>query len=525
MNSESKSARWFLVLLSVVLAVGALFFHLPKLDERPMHADEAVHALKLGILMEKGDYEYNPHEYHGPVIYYAALPFVWATGAHSLAQIPDEKPLRLPIVIFGALLVLVVGLSFKSLGKVEAISAALIIAVSPAYSFYSRYYIQEIPFVFFCFLALAAIWKLLESGKWTWAVAAGTSAGVAIALKETWIMVLGTAGLTAGLLHMTSSNHPWPLPFPWKRFIGLFGLCTAVALLLGLALLSNLFQNIAALTDTFRALGGYVTRGVSGDSSTFGAGVHDHPWNYYLRLLVWPDVDGPWIWTEGGTLALGLVGIVAVVKRWPQARGAWHFVVIFTILITAFYSSIPYKTPWNVLPMLLGWCLLAGRGAAALVRISRRRWLQILVGIILLAWPAFLAKQTWQATIKRPADPRNPYAYSATSPSIRDLAKRVREIADVSPKGNDLVIQIISPANDYWPLPWYLRRFPRIGYYTDATAANAQADIIIATTELDETVLAQIGPRESQYNGLRPEILLTSYIRQSLWNDFMRRRQ
>ncbi len=489
-----------------------------------MHTDEAVHAAKLGILLETGQYEYDPHEYHGPVIYYAAQPFVRATGAATLAQVADETPLRLPIVCFGALLVFVTAMSAGSLGRWEAGFAALLIAVSPAFSFYSRYYIQEVPFVLFCFVTLGAGWRLLETHRIVWAVAAGLALGVAIALKETWIMVMGTAALAGGLLHLTSTRRPWPLPFLWGRFAGLFFLTGVVGLFTALMLLSNFFRHPRAIADAFGALLGYASRGVSGDSSTFGAAIHDHPWHYYLQLLAWPSVDGPWLWTEGGTLILGCVGIAAVIRQWPTARGVWHFIVIFAILITAFYSAIPYKTPWNVLPMLMAWCLLAGRGFAALLQMAgSRRWAAGVVAILLMTLPATLAVQSWRATIARPSDIRNPYAYSATSSNILRLAKRAEQLAAVAPAGDRMLIQIIAPANDYWPLPWYLRKFPQIGYYPDFSSVSSDAAIIISTIDPDKTTLAAAGPRQTEYYGLRAESILTTLIRQDLWDAFMAR--
>ena len=52
------------IFAAIVTLAAAL--RLSALGERPMHADEAVHAAKLGRLIEQGRYEYDPAEYHGP---------------------------------------------------------------------------------------------------------------------------------------------------------------------------------------------------------------------------------------------------------------------------------------------------------------------------------------------------------------------------------------------------------------------------------------------------------------------------
>ncbi|MHC4528105.1 MAG: flippase activity-associated protein Agl23, partial [Planctomycetota bacterium] len=52
-----------LILAATMVAVG---LRLPRLDQRPMHGDEAVHAEKFRLLLEEGTYRYDRHEYHGP---------------------------------------------------------------------------------------------------------------------------------------------------------------------------------------------------------------------------------------------------------------------------------------------------------------------------------------------------------------------------------------------------------------------------------------------------------------------------
>ena len=67
-----------LILTGLLSALAvALALRLPRLDERPMHNDEAVNAIKFGQLWERGTYRYDPNEFHGPTLYYGTLPVVW----------------------------------------------------------------------------------------------------------------------------------------------------------------------------------------------------------------------------------------------------------------------------------------------------------------------------------------------------------------------------------------------------------------------------------------------------------------
>src|SRR5689334_21975655 len=92
--------------LAVLLAIaGALALRVPRLATRPLHNDEAVNAVKVSELWQHGRYVYDPDEYHGPVLHYAALPFLWLSSAHSSDELNDAA-LRLAPVVFGAGLIL-----------------------------------------------------------------------------------------------------------------------------------------------------------------------------------------------------------------------------------------------------------------------------------------------------------------------------------------------------------------------------------------------------------------------------------
>src|SRR5450759_3560200 len=95
-------STWFakLLLLFLVAGASALALRLPQLDRRPMHTDESVQALKFKELWEKGEYRYDPNEFHGPSLNYATLPFVWLGPARNFAEL-SESNLRLVPVVFG----------------------------------------------------------------------------------------------------------------------------------------------------------------------------------------------------------------------------------------------------------------------------------------------------------------------------------------------------------------------------------------------------------------------------------------
>ena len=188
-----KSPVTYLALLLLV-AAGALAFRLPRLADRPMHADEAVQAAVFRTLWLERRYAYNPDEFHGPTLPYATLPSARLSGAATFAQ-TDEATYRVIPAVFGAGLVLLVWLLGDAVGRPAALCAAVLTALSPAMVFYSRYYIHETLLVFFTLAAIAAGWRYAQSGKLAWCLAAGACVGLMQATKETCVLVYLAMGI------------------------------------------------------------------------------------------------------------------------------------------------------------------------------------------------------------------------------------------------------------------------------------------------------------------------------------------
>src|SRR5262249_23539989 len=147
--------------LLVALAVG-VGLRWPRLDERPMHNDEAVNAIKFGELWQHGAYKYDPNEHHGPSLLYATAAVSRLTGAPDFKYFSDKR-LRWVTVLFGLGLIGLLPLVIDGLGRSGTVWAAAFSASSPAFVFYSRYYIHEVLLVFFTFLALVAAWRYWRS--------------------------------------------------------------------------------------------------------------------------------------------------------------------------------------------------------------------------------------------------------------------------------------------------------------------------------------------------------------------------
>jgi len=88
-----------------------------------------------------------------------------------------------------------------------------------------------------------------------------------------------------------------------------------------------------------------------------------------------------------------------------------------------------------------------------------------------------------------------------------------------------MLVAVVAGPSEQWPLPWYLRRMTRVGYWTDALAAApalAQAPVVIASPQNAEAVADALGDRvQQEYFGLRPGVLLSVSIERSLWDRFI----
>jgi uncharacterized protein (TIGR03663 family) len=503
--------------LGLLLAAGlAVALRGPQLDRRPMHNDEAVNAIKFGTLWERGDYKYDPNEHHGPSLYYATLALNRLTGAPDFAAFTEAR-LRIVPALFGVGLILLLPLVRDALGRGGTLWAAMFTAVCPALVFYSRYYIHEMLLVFFTFLLIAAVWRWTRSRKVGWALLAGAALGLMHATKETFVITLAAMALALVLNGIwnrwlaTGSSIPEGIPWP-KHVLAAVGVWLVVAVIF----FSSFFTNPGGLLDSIRTYLPWLNR-AGGDSP------HIHPWNFYLeRLVFFHPARGP-VWTEAVIFALAAVAVVAAFKREALRdahAGFIRFLAVYALALTAAYSFIPYKTPWCLLSFWHGWILLAGIGAMVLARLAWRPRFRIFIGALLFAALAHLAWQAWQLSLPRSADRRNPYVYAHTSPDLLNLVGKIQALAQAHSQRHQMLLKVMAAGDDYWPLPWYLRRFPHVGWWNEVPA-DPYAPVMIVSADLQAELDANGTHLMAGYFELRPAVFLELYVALDLWRAYL----
>jgi uncharacterized protein (TIGR03663 family) len=506
--------------LVVALAFAAgLALRLVHLDVRPMHNDEANQAIKFGALLESGDYAYDAFDHHGPTLYYLTLPVAWLRGQATLAA-TDEWTLRGVPVAFGAATILLLPLLPAGAGRATGAAAAVLMAVSPAMVFYSRMYIQESMFACFTLAFTIALGRAVRESGVRWPALAGVAAGLAIATKETSVIVL-PASLAACALAWWSlgSARPSVALFMGRSRTAVLagvGACAAVAVLF----YSSFLTQPAAVLEPLRAAPTYFARGVDPAD-------HVHPWHFYLGILSWWS-SGGLRWTEGPVLVLAAIGAAMAWTRRdpaldPDAAFWPRYLTANAALILAIFSAIPYKTPWNLLPFYAATIVAAGIGISALARATASRGVHVLMAGGLALAAGHLGWQAWRASVVYAADPRNPYVYSQTVPDAVRMAARIRDLAALHRDGARMLVMVVAPPHEQWPLPWYLRAMPHVGYWPAATdVPGLTAPVIVSSMGNAEALDAALGDRYvSEFFGVRPEVLVTLYVERELWDRFL----
>jgi uncharacterized protein (TIGR03663 family) len=141
-----------LVWLLVIVAFGA-FLRLWALGEKPLHHDESIHAWYSFKLFTSGgnEYKYDP-AYHGPFLYHAnaIMYFIFGTSDFACRLLP---------AIFGIGIIAFMGAWKGLLGRKGSLIAAFLIAISPTFSYVSRFIRDDI---YMALGTLAMVWGLFR---------------------------------------------------------------------------------------------------------------------------------------------------------------------------------------------------------------------------------------------------------------------------------------------------------------------------------------------------------------------------
>lgn len=487
------------------------FFHL---EEKPMHADEAVNGVMVHRMLEGESIPFDPTHYHGPSLGYLAL---LSTGLYNVITGDglSEVSLRWLTALAGVLGVFSVSLFRRWIGFRASMVALALMAVSPGFIYFSRYFIHEMLFVLFTLIFLYFLWRLLEKRDLKWALWTGGLLGLLHATRETALIVLAAAGLAliAVLCKNLKKEARWIISGNGSRILGAAVLC---ALGVSVIFYSAFFTHPRGPIDSILTYFSY----------TIEPG-HEKPFYYYLGLILGRGTALGYL-GEGWVLLLGSVGICVSFKHrnrapdgYPgQGRGesgySFHsFLAVYVLTTTAAYSFIGYKTPWLALNFLAGWMLLAGIGWAFAFEKLSTSWMRFGWTALLILCLGHSLYQSHLLAFRYSTHSRNPYAYSHTSADILQLVDRIETLAGYHPDGLGMRIDIM--AEEYWPLPWYLRHFSAVGYWENPPPQSDAPVRIFSLSDAEGIARIDEALYTTELRGLRDGVLLLVAVEKDLW--------
>jgi uncharacterized protein (TIGR03663 family) len=406
----------------------------------------------------------------------------------------------------------------RYIGAAGALAAAALVAVSPGAVYYSRYFIHEALFVFFTLGLVVAAARYYDTAQPRFLMLASASAALLFATKE-------TAFISVGVLVLAVLLARWYVGFAGRdgrplaesvaekirtaksRGRARRGASRLAPHVLG-ALALFLFIYVLFYSSFFT-----YWEGLGASQKTFAlwskrtSVEHAKPFGTYVKWL---------LQQEGPILMLGGIGAACAVLRpsrrlFPFFAGAWAFGLLLA------YSLIGYKTPWLVLSFIIPLAIAGGYAIEVADfwagRFSGTRIPAFIITCVALGVCLF---QTVQLNFYHYDDEAYPYVYVHTRREVLQLTAEIDRLAALAGQGKQTTIAIASP--DYWPLPWYLREYKRVGFHGQVGAYTDQ--IVIGKEGMDESLLRtalggnyqRIGPAYP----LRPGVNLVLYVRREL---------
>jgi uncharacterized protein (TIGR03663 family) len=397
-------------------------------------------------------------------------------------------------------MVLLLGAAVEIFGFVACFVAALLFAFAPLPVYYNRYFIHESLFVTTTLGLILTGWRAVQDKSYLYSALAGFCAGIMLACKETAPLHFLAFGIAALVCRWIQSPEKIAAGFPPLKII----ITGCAVFIFTVVLLFTWFgQNPGVFADLFHAIPNYAARA--------GGEGHEKPFWYYLKLLS-DDRSG------GIILALAVAGILLVFftrrgKRpheldYSTVEGILPrpphrlFLAIYAVVIFAFYSAIPYKTPWLALNFWLTIPLLAGITVEWLWFATPKCSVRAVILAFVPVLGFLIMHDTRLRVFIEPADENNPYAYAHTVDDLLGLPARIEEL---SRQRNLPQPRISVVAADAWPLPWYLRKYSQVGYWQPGQEP-APADFYITSLEAAAKMNGQLTNFNPEYFGVRPEV-------------------
>ncbi len=491
-NPPMNAGKWAYPTAAVIVIVIGVFLRFNQLSLKPMHHDEGVNHLFVNTLVENGLYQYNPENYHGPLLY-------------ELAYFPSrllgfsEVTLRAVPAFLGSLVIVLILALRRWIGRPGAIAAAAIVAMSPADVFFSRTFIHEIYLVFTLALFSWFLLRFLSDRRTRNCVGAACALSLAFATKETTALTVITLVAAYGVAVLLGRRDQSPDFAFWKtttRWPVVLLDASMAAAILWMMLYSTFTTNPKGILDFFRAFMPWLNTGV-------GQTGHEKDFTYFMALL--------WKYYQPAVL-LALPALIETVRlRKPVSI----FFVAWSLLHLAVYSIIPYKTPWCVVTIAFPLIVVAGLGAGAVFDwLKGRVAFSALAALIMAASLIPHASYCLELNFKRYDDDRNKIVYVQTMRKFKDMFPKIAAAA-ARDQGAETEIILIDSKH---PTNFYLRDYTNTLYHAAPPKEAIRAPVVIASEAYADAVRILLDATyvEQRYP-VWPGQVVVLFLREDVW--------
>ncbi len=209
---------WGIILLAAILRFWGL-------GDKPLHHDESLHAYYALQLMKNdlqnwlscfngvtpGCYSYDPL-LHGPFQFHAiALVYQISQWLHAPDNGVNTTTVRIAAATLGTVLVSLPYFLRDYLGRIGALLACFLLAVSPSMVYFSRFAREDIYLACFTLLLVVAVGRYIRSRKMRWLVIAAAAFSLAYATAEATFLTIAIFGSFLGALIVWELGKRWPL--------------------------------------------------------------------------------------------------------------------------------------------------------------------------------------------------------------------------------------------------------------------------------------------------------------------------
>jgi uncharacterized protein (TIGR03663 family) len=403
--------NWELVLygLILVLAIATRFF---DLGTRAVSHDESLHALYSFKLYDGDGYRHDPLM-HGPLLFHVTAFMYFLFGDNNVT-------FRAGVALFGVVLVMLPYGFRPWLGRLGALTASLLLLISPAVLHYSRHLRHDVfnaVFTVLMFLALFEYLRHREAGEekkaWRWLYVGAAGVALSLTTKEV-AFIHGFIGLTFIVLISLYEGvgARWRLRLFW---VGL-GLLVVVG---GLILWLTIGNAGPAPAEEALNPARWVIEGLAGLGERLSRNPEGTPEGYARSVWKLIQLAALFIGLVFAATTLGLSaserGVMTVAVRGIPLRqlglAALLGAVLFVVLYTTFFTN-PYGVVSGTWGAVSYWLRQQDvqRGGQPwyyyLLLLPLYEFLPLLVGLAGGVW--YLARRV--VTLRHPSDSPQPPA-------------------------------------------------------------------------------------------------------------------